>query len=164
MKKYILILCISIYSYQIQSADSSASSDSTGILKEKLILVKTKQKEYFKTLGVFNEPAKLPIKFDRERELCQKLFAADQNMHRATLVFMRHAFKMSNPDMVDPQLLNPQAIAYYMRVLQNWPTSPQSSDVVQEFFAVKKPWMQLQDAYKRARDTLKESEFSEDEK
>ena len=164
MQKYIFIFCMFMYSYQIQSADSSASSDRTAVLKAQLALVKKSDAQYFQVLRLLNEPAKLPIKFDREKELCRKLLAADRQMHRATLVFMRHVFEMSNPDMVDPQLLTPQAIGYYMKILQDRPTSPQSRSVVVEFFAVKRPWLKLQEAHKEARAALKESEFSDDEK
>lgn len=163
MKKYILICCMFMNSYQIQSADLSASSDRTAVLKAKLAVVQIIQQEYFQTLGIFNEPAKLPIQFDRERELCRKLFDADRNMHRATLEFIRHAFKMKDPDSVDLRLCSPKAVLYCIQRMQQRPLTPQSSAAVQEFFEVKKPWLTLQEAHKEARTALKESEISDDE-
>jgi hypothetical protein len=164
MKLYILMFFVCIYSYQMQPADASLSSDRAAVLKAKLDSVKKSDSEYFQALVIFNEPAKFPIKPAHERVLCQRLFDADRKMHYDTLIFIRHVSKISNPEIVDCRLLIPKAIAHYIRKLQERPLTPQSSKEVVEFFEVKKPWLNLQEAYKQAIAARKDLEFSDEEK
>ena len=161
MKLYVLMFCICNYSYQIQSADASLPLGRAAVLKAKLNSVKESDRAYFKALSVFNEPAKFPIKPAHERALCQRLFDADRQMHQDALIFIRHAYKMKDPDIVDYRLFTPRAVSYSIKKMKERPLTPQSSASVTEFFKAKESWVQLQDTYKQAHTTRKDSEFSD---
>ena len=149
MKLYEVAIFLSIYSYQFYAADSSLSSAKSLSLKAQLDCVKKSQQEHFRLHCVFSQPTKFPIKPDYERDLCKKLVDTNRVMHEQSIRFIHAVFELKSLESLDIRLLTPGCVVFCMKELQKKPHTPRSKALVEEFFEIKKPWVEMQKAYKQ---------------